>query len=82
VLAEPEMQELIAASPRARAILKPICNMLAIDPRVLTPARPTQPENPEIPPPAPAHPAPEGGESPHNAAHEPHHTPVKRPVPS
>jgi hypothetical protein len=35
VLAEPEMQELLAASPRARAILKPICRMLAIDPRVL-----------------------------------------------
>jgi hypothetical protein len=35
VLAEPEMQELIAASPRARAILKPVCRMLGIDPRVL-----------------------------------------------
>jgi hypothetical protein len=38
VLAEPEMQELLAASPRARAILKPICRMLAIDPKILTPA--------------------------------------------
>jgi hypothetical protein len=37
VLAEPEMQDLIAASPRAVQILKPVCRMLGIDPRVLTP---------------------------------------------
>jgi hypothetical protein len=37
VLAEPEMQDLIAASPRAMAILKPVCRMLGIDPKVLTP---------------------------------------------
>jgi hypothetical protein len=37
VLAEPEMQELLAASSRAVAILKPVCRMLGIDPRVLTP---------------------------------------------
>jgi hypothetical protein len=37
VLAEPEMQELLAASPRAVQILKPVCRMLGIDPRVLTP---------------------------------------------
>jgi hypothetical protein len=63
VLAEPEMQALIAASPRARAILKPICRMLAIDPSVLTPggctpldciAAPT----PTAIPPAPAESAP------------------------
>jgi hypothetical protein len=40
LLAEPEMQELLAASPRAIAILKPICNMLAIHPSILVPGAP------------------------------------------
>jgi hypothetical protein len=40
VLAEPEMQALLAASPRAIAILKPICRMLAIHPSILVPGAP------------------------------------------
>jgi hypothetical protein len=38
-LAEPEMAGLLAASPGARRVLRPLCRMLAIEPAVLMPAQ-------------------------------------------
>jgi hypothetical protein len=52
LLAEPEMQELLAASPRAVRILKPICRMLAIHPSILIPGAPKLGIPSKAPPPA------------------------------
>jgi hypothetical protein len=86
LLAEPEMQQLLAASPRAVQILKPIFRMLGIDAKILTPdpaVIPTQiacnprdgASQPGVPitPPAPAG---------HRSATQPPANPPERPVPS
>jgi len=48
LLSEPEMAALLAASPQARRLLRPLCRMLAVDPPHAAPqAKPPPPDRPD-----------------------------------
>jgi len=54
VLTTPDMGELLAASPQARRILRPVCRALAVEvPWAATPPRPPKPRKPRAPRPKP-----------------------------
>ncbi len=54
LLQEPEMQALLAASPQAKRILRPLCRALAVElPWTMTAPRPPRPRQPRKPRPKP-----------------------------
>jgi hypothetical protein len=54
LLAEPAMAELLAASPGAARIIRPLCHMLGLPPPCKPPGRPSQAQPPPTPEAQPA----------------------------
>jgi len=68
LLSEPEMAALLAASPQARRLLRPLCRMLAVAPEDAFPPAKPPPDRPDPPDPSASDAAPAPARSPPPAA--------------